>query len=195
MKVARKIGLYFIMLGLLTLSGCSVLNQVQSFNRFVNGKFKVEKVTIQNIGGIAPDQLNHLNFTAALQIANQLLNHSLKGTLVLKLNVTNPYNEEASVSGLQWEILQKGQVIATGQLNEPVKVEAKGYANFDINAEVNVVEILKLNSLDQIIQLVSRKPDINTIQKLGLSIRVKPWYSMGGTIQRFPGYINIKIGS
>jgi len=194
MKLEKYAGQSAIIVFLLLLGSCGLFNQARDFERFTQSKFDVNSLDVESISGIDfthVKQFSDLNFKDLIVLSNGLLSSHLPAKVRLNIGVTNLSDETASVSGMDWIILQKKQEIASGKLDSAVVVAGHGRTSFDINADVNLATILKLNSVNQILSVMSGNLDSKTLQKMQLSVRLKPYYKLGNKIKKYPDYLTI----
>ncbi len=194
MKALKYFGLSGIIVVLLLMSSCGLYNQARELKRFAQSKFTVNSVVVDSISGINLSkikQFSDLNFKEILMLSQGLLSGNLPAKVRLNVEVSNPSARKAAVSGMDWKLFQKKQEIASGRLNKPVEVMGHGRTSFDLNADVNLAAILKLNSVNQILSLMSGNLDSKTLQKLQLTIQLKPYYKLGNKIKKYPEYLTI----
>lgn len=177
------------------LNSCGVYRQAREFERFVQGQFSINSARVQSIAGVGLSnvrKLSDLNFNDILKLSQGLLAGDLSSKVLLNIEVRNLSDQKASVSGMDWVLLQNHKIIASGQLNRPVQVSAHGKTSFPIQATFNLLTILKLNSINQILDLLAGKPAQEELQKLKLTLRLKPYYKLGNKIKKYPGYLSIR---
>ena len=176
------------------LSSCGIVHQSKQIERFTQSKFTVNSMVLESIMGRDVSHVkkaSDLNFNDMIEFTAGFYNGNLMAQMLFNIEVNNPSDQEAAISGMDWKLLQKDQVVASGQMNKPVEVAPHGKTSFDLEAEVNLSKILQLNSVDQIFSVLSGKMSPQIIKKLGLVIKLKPYYKLNGKVQKFPGYLTI----
>jgi|GEM_PF-478831 len=194
MKTIKFVSLGMLMVVLLSLGSCGLISQAREMDRFVHCNFTINSVALERVAGVDISHvkgLSDLNFNQMIALSTGLLNGKLPTDILLNIEVNNPSSGKAAVSGLDWKLLQKKQVIATGQVNKPMEVKRHASKPFDIQAKVNLVKVFQLNSMSQIIRVMSGNLDAKTLQKLGLTIQLKPYYKLDGKVKKYPGYLTI----
>lgn len=176
----------------LFLASCGLISQARKMDRFAHCNFTVNTVTLERVAGVDMSHVksvSDLNFNEMIALSSGLLSGNLPADILVSVKVINPSADKAAVSGMDWKLLQKQQVIATGQLTKPIAVSGHGRTSFDLPADVNLAKILQLNSVNQILSVMSG--DSKTLKKLGLTIQLKPYYKLDGKIKKYPGYLTI----
>jgi hypothetical protein len=194
MKSARVFGLGGLIVVLFSLGACGIVSQMREMERFAKCNFSVNSMVLQTISGVDVSHVksvSDLNFKDIIVFSSGMLQGKLPAQASFKVEVSNPSGDKAAVSGMDWKLLQKQQVIASGKLEKPVVVPGHGKTTFDLNAELNLATILRLNSMDQIMSAISGNLDTETLQKLGITIQLKPYYKFDGKVKKYPGYFTI----
>lgn len=194
MKTIKFTGFAGLLLIILSLASCGLVNQARELDRFAHCKFTLNSVALENISGIDMSHVktvSDLNFTQMIVLSRGLLEGKLLAKVLFSVEVSNPSGSMAAVSGMDWKLLQKQQIIASGELKNPVQVAGHGRSSFYLNAKLNLVKIFQLNSLDQILSVMSGNLDSKTLEKLGITIQLKPYYKLDGKIKKYPGYLTI----
>lgn len=192
MKTMKYIVLGSLVVVLLSLASCGLISQAREMDRFAHCNFTVNSATMERVAGVDMSHVksvSDLNFNEMIALSSGLLSGKLPADILLNVEVTNPSADKAAVSGMDWKLLQKQQVIATGQLSKPVAVSGHAHVSFNLPAKVNLAKILQLNSVNQILSIMSG--DSKALQKLGLTIQLKPYYKLNGKIKKYPGYLTI----
>lgn len=195
MKTVKYAGLVGFLAIVLSLASCGLVNQARELERFTECKFAVNSVALESISGMDLShvkKLSDLNFSQIVVLSRGLLEEKLLAKVIFNVEVKNPSGSVAAVSGMDWKLFQKQQVIADGQLNTPVEVAGHGSNSFYLNAKINLVKIFQLNSLDQILSVMSGNVNSKMLEKLGITIQLKPYYKLDGKIKKYPGYLTIK---
>lgn len=195
MKTVKFAGLAGLLSVILLLASCGLVNQARELERFAQCKFTLNSVALESISGVNMSRVkkvSDLNFSQVLVLSQGLLEGRLMAKMLIDVEVSNPSGSMAAVSGMDWKLLQKKQVIATGQLTNPVQVAGQGSTSFYLNAQVNLVKIFQLNSLDQILSVMAGNVDSKTLAKLGITIQLKPYYKLDGKIKKYPGFLTIQ---
>lgn len=194
MKSAKFLGLGGLIILLFSLGACGIVSQVHEMERFAKCNFSVNSMTLEKISGVDVSHVksvSDLNFKDIIVFSRGMLEGKLPAQATFNVEVSNPSGDKAAVSGMDWKLLQKQQVIASGKLEKPIVVPGHGKTSFDLNAEMNLATILRLNSMDQIVNAISGNLDAKTLQKLGITIQLKPYYKLGDQVRKYPGYFTI----
>lgn len=179
----------------LFLSSCGLFQQSKQIERFSKCKFEIQSWHLETLMGRNMSQVKNvsdLDFKDLIVFTSGLMNGDLPATIQFKIRVSNPFDQEAAISGLDWELLQKGRKIAYGVLNKKIKVAPKKTSSFDFIAKVNINKFLEINSIDRIFDIMSGKLDQQMMEKMGLTFQIKPYFLVNGELKKFPGYITIQ---
>ncbi|MBN2614979.1 MAG: hypothetical protein JXR71_04735 [Bacteroidales bacterium] len=195
MKGSDKLFFLLATVALLSLSGCSLLNQAKSFDRFVHSTFTLENASFQKVGGVAMNNGNTLNFSQVMQITGKLLEKKLTTQVLLTIRVQNPTEGTAAVNGMDWVMVKDTTVLANGQLTKPVVVKSKQSTTFQVTALFNASKVLNLTNIQQVVEFFQNPNDTRILNEMGITFKVKPWYKLAGKTHKFPGYVPIKPAS
>ncbi|MBE0649600.1 MAG: hypothetical protein IH595_02050 [Bacteroidales bacterium] len=194
MKAAKFFSLGGLIMILFFLGSCGIVNQARELERFSQCKFSVSSMALERVSGIDVSHVksaSDLNFKDMIVFSRGFLEGKLPAEAIFNVSVTNSSGKKAAVSGMEWKVVQKQQVIATGKLIKAIVVPGHGHISFDLNADLNLAAILRLNSVDQIMSIISGNVDAKTLQKLEITIQLKPYYQFDGKIKKYPGYFTI----
>lgn len=192
MKEIKNTGFLLIAISVFVLSGCSILNQAKSFDRFVKSKFQIQSIAFQKVGDVDVSNGKKLNFQEVIAVTQKFFQKNLSAQVLLTVYVQNPFHQKAAVSGMDWIMEKDGNVISHGQVSKQVIVPGDQETSFPVEAVFNASEVLQSQNIQQVISFITRADGERKFSAMGLTFKVKPWYKLVGKIHKFPGYINIK---
>jgi hypothetical protein len=174
---------------------CGLLNQAGEYERFVNGRFSLLEVEVLEIGGVEISELNDasgLNAGDMITLVGRMFSGELPSKLRARVEVENTTGERAAISGLEWRLLMKSKEYANGTVDKEVVVEPHSKKEFLLKADVDFLAVLQSESLPQILNVVFNMDDREEIEKLGIELKIKPYYKSGEGIKAYPGFITIR---
>ncbi|NOY49674.1 MAG: hypothetical protein GXO88_03790 [Chlorobi bacterium] len=179
----------------LIINSCSILNQAGEYDRFVNSVFTLKSVKALELGGVGLSGINDkssFNAGDIMTLTGRLFSGSMPAKLMAEIEVRNNTDKIAAISGMEWKLLLKDQIYATGQVDDRVEVKPNSSKTFKLRADVDLLKVLSSESLPQIIKVVTNINDARELKKLGVELRIKPYYKSGANIKKYPGYISLK---
>lgn len=142
------------------LAGANVMNMVRSGS-----------VNVSNMGGVAMGMLRK--------------EVPLKG--ILHLKITNPTDHMAGINQFQYQLLMKDRQLATGLVNQEVKVNPGESIEVPVLIDANIYGLLSNGSvLQEVVDFVSGN---NPKQESLLTIKLKPTIAIGNKTINYPGWI------
>jgi hypothetical protein len=185
----------FIAVIVVGIQSCSVLEQAQEYERFIQCDFSIATVDVKEIAGIAIDDLespDDLGIGQMMMITQQLFAGSFPAKIEIGLKAANHNSEQASVAGLEWIAMLKEEELLSGYVEDEVIVPPNGNTVFPVIAEVDLMNLLQSDSFRDIGDFVFSGDKKAELRDLGASLKIKPYYEVGGNIQKYPGYLTIE---
>ena len=178
----------------LFLNSCSLFKQAKEYERFVNSRFSVKDVKVLSIAGIDVSQkgkISDLNFSQMITLGLRFVKGDLPSVVKLTVQGQNTSDKVAAISGMDWMLQAKSDTLATGVLNQPVTIPPGKTILFPVKVSFNLSKLLKSGSLDQMLKIVLGDGGKAEYEKLGLVLKIKPWYRLGSKIKKSPVYLSI----
>lgn len=191
----KHIVIVLLALVLVFANSCTLLNQAGEYARFVSSNFSIEEVKILEIGGVDVTKTNSksdLNAGEMLTLAGRAFSGEMPTKLKVYIEVENTSNEIAAISGLEWKILMKGVEYANGIVDDRVELAPYATKVFQLKADVDLLKVLRSESLFNILKVVFNPDDQEQMKELGLELKIKPYYKSGLELKKYPGYISLK---
>jgi len=163
---------------------------------FSSCNFSLKKVNVISVAGVnvaKAKKISDLSMNDYLMLAKKAFGKDLPSQLKFTINAYNPGTKRAHVNGMDWELYLKGELYSRGTINTPVEVLPQHKTTFDVITTFNLFEIIHSKSLPQLLQVIFQKDKSINLSDLDALLKVKPWYSTGSTVKRFPTYIKIKL--
>ena len=191
----KKLFLAFFTLSLVTFSSCDVLEQVNEYNRFIQCDFSLVNIKVLEIGGIDISSLGDkgdLGIKDMMTITNMLYSGDFPAKMSVNLKAANKNPKKAAIAGMEWQLLMKGKNMLSGMVEKEIAVAPYGSTDFPVILNVDLFKLLKSKPLPQIMVFAFGNNQYEQLEKLGVEIKIKPYYHTGSGIKKYPGYLTIR---
>lgn len=173
------------------LFACGVNQQAKQIKALENCKFEVQKVDSVYLAGTDVLRLvksGNVDMRSMSGVAMAMLRKDVPLAGVLHLKITNPTDNLAGINQFQYQILMQDQQLATGVVNQQVKVLPGESLEVPVNIDANVYGLLSNGSvLQEIIDFIgNEKPQQESL----LTIKLKPTLAIGNKSINYPGWIS-----
>lgn len=194
MKIIRNSILLSIII-FFVFSSCSILDQAGEIKAFTRCEFRLVDVQDIILAGIDVQEIysiSDLSFTEASKLSMAAMQGELPLDFTLNLEVRNPNEQNASLSGLYWILLIDDIQITDGRVGEKVSVPPNGgVATMPVDIQVDLFEALSGESADAIINF-----GLNMAGNGGypsrVKLKIKPTIHIAMTKMNYPGYFTIE---
>jgi hypothetical protein len=179
----------------LTFSSCSILEQAQEYERFIQCDFSLSNIQVLEISGIDISSLSSkgdLSMMDMMAITKQIFSNNFPATLSINLKASNKDLQQASIAGLDWKILMDNEELVSGLVDQEVLVKPQSSTTFPVIVQVDLMKLLRSESLGKIMAFAFGENQYQEISKLGAEIKIKPYYKTKSGIKKYPGYLSIK---
>ncbi len=188
--------IFTLLLSLLILSSsCGILNQANEAKQFALCEFSIVEVGLIQLGNVDVSEYNSANdvgLSDMLMLGQQFLSGKLSASLSADIQVVNNQNSRAAISGLSWQLYLKGEEYGGGELVQYLEVLPGQTKYFTVVTDFDLLKMLTSEDLQAILDLVLDIENREKLEKLDISIRVKPHFKSGTTVKDYPGYITIR---
>ncbi len=178
----------------LSFSSCSLFKQAKEYERFVHSRFTVRDVKVLSIAGIDVSQkgeISDLDFGQMITLGLRFVKGDLPSVIMLTVQGQNTADEVAAISGMDWMLQAKADTLATGVLSQPVTLPPRETVLFPVKVNFNLSKLLKSGSLNQMLKIILGDGGKAEYEKLGLVLKIKPWYRIGSRKKKSPVYLSI----
>jgi hypothetical protein len=179
---------------LMFLPSCSVLEQAKEYERFINCKFSFYAIDVKEIAGISIEEFDNpedLGLGQMMTITQMLFSGRLPAKIEITLKAENNAGEKAAIAGLDWMAMLKEEELLSGYVEHAVEVPANASVTFPVITDIDLMRLLQSESFQDIGAFVFGDKKKEELRKLGASLKIKPYYKVGSTIKKYPGYITI----
>jgi LEA14-like dessication related protein len=181
-----------VLSGILTSCGISdQFSQARQISQF-NFEFqKVEDVFLAGIPLVEGMKRNDLNAGQVMQLAGALFSSNLPLDFNIWVKISNPNNKNAYLNRMDYEVFLDGNKLITGNLDEPIFIQANDTSILKIPVEAELFKVLSGKSSEAVVNLGFRLTGKES-REAEVEIRIKPYIKVGMKDLAYPGYISLK---
>ena len=178
------------MAAMVILAGCSALSGLTNFAKCNFDFNSVTDVTLCGINVNTKKSVKDFNVTDALKLANAFTSKSFPLALNVNVDVKNPNTTTARLDGFDYILWIDDVKMTAGSMSKQVSVGANQKVTMPVNFTVDLVDILKSESRDKLVSfgcgLATNNADASRVK-----LSIKPYFTIGGSVMKFPSYITI----
>ncbi len=177
---------------LLTFSSCKELAGMAGLIQ--NCKFSLAGIVEYKVAGFdtnGKNSISDFSFFDAAKITSALLEKDLPISMVVNVKVDNK-GGDVFVNKLEWIALMDDKEMLQGKVMDPISIPAQGSGLIPFQVGLNLFDILGGESGTKVLKTAlslinGEKPS----EKVKLSFKVKPTYTIAGAEWQHPDYILI----
>ncbi len=155
-------------------------------------EFSLNSVSNVSVNNVALDSKNILkSLTLLTQIMSVGKTSEIPISFLAELKIDNPNNEKAELSALEWILLIRDIEVATGVVDQKVKIGANQTTLVTIPVETNT-NVLKKLSPQEINTLVTNLSNSRGLPRNSV-LKVNPDIKIGKKMLKTPNYFNIDV--
>ena len=170
--------------------GCAALSGLQSFAKCNFDFNSVTDVTLCGINVNTKQGIKDFGVADALKLANAIKNKSFPLALNVNVDVKNPNTTTARLDGFDYILWIDDVKMTSGSMTKTVSVGASQTVMMPVNFTVDLLDILKSESRDKLASfgcgLATNNADASRVK-----LSIKPYFTIGGSVMKFPSYITI----
>ena len=171
-------------------SGCAALSGLQSFAKCNFDFNSVTDVTLCGINVNNKKGIKDFGVADALKLANAFASKSFPLALNVNVDVKNPNSTTARLDGFDYILWIDDVKMTSGSMSKQVSVGANQKVMMPVNFTVDLLDILKSESRDKLASfgcgLATNNADASRVK-----LSIKPYFTIGGSVMKFPSYITI----
>lgn len=175
---------------ILVLGACGINQQAKQIKALESCKFEVQRVDSVFLAGadiMKMVQSGRVDTRNLSGVAMGMLRKEIPLKGILHLKITNPTNNLAGINQFQYQLLMQNKELATGIVNQQVKVDPGESLVVPVNIDANVYGLLSNGSvLQEIADFISGS---GKDQESLLTIKLKPTIAIGNKTINYPGWI------
>jgi len=181
---------FLIALFLTVLAACGINQQAKQIKALEQCKFEVKRVDSIFLAGANVMNMvrsGSVNVSNMGGVAMGMLRKEVPLKGILHLKITNPTDHLAGINQFQYQLLMKDRQLATGLVNQQVKVNPGESVEVPVLIDANIYGLLSNGSvLQEVVDFVSGN---NPKQESLLTIKLKPTIAIGNKSINYPGWI------
>ncbi|MDH6306235.1 LEA14-like dessication related protein [Parabacteroides sp. PF5-5] len=186
-----KVFLFFFAI-FFTFSGCDVAKQLGSAYNFTQCKFNYNSLTNLTLSGT--NLSKGLSAANILQLTSLLTGNasSIPLNFTLNLDVTNPNQSAAALSGLQYILNIDDVEFTTGTINQSFNVAANSTQVMPLTIGFDLATLLTGSSKNAVLNIAKNFLGLGN-EKSNITFQVKPSFNIGGYPLTSPVYIPVSF--
>lgn len=177
---------------MLTFTACRQLKELANFAKC---EFKIRNIENLNLAGINVQQvktINDINLMDAAKLMSAVTQSTFPLQFNLNVDVKNPNPAQASLNKLDWILLIDDIQMVQGTSQNKIQIAPNGgIANYPLSFNLNLKEVLKEKSGQSLINFGLNMAGAGN-QPSRVTLKAKPYVSIGNFQIPYPGYITIK---
>jgi hypothetical protein len=172
------------------LAACGINQQAKQIKALEQCKFEVKRVDSLFLAGANVMKMvrsGSVNVSNMGGVAMGMLRKEVPLKGILHLKITNPTDHLAGINQFQYQLLMKDRQLATGLVNQEVKVNPGESVEVPVLIDANIYGLLSNGSvLQEVVDFVSGN---NPKKESLLTIKLKPTIAIGNKTINYPGWI------
>ncbi|MCR5454890.1 MAG: LEA type 2 family protein [Bacteroidales bacterium] len=171
-------------------SGCAALSGLQNFAKCNFDFNSVTDVALCGIDVNSKRNVKDFGVADALKLASAFTSKSFPLTLNVNVDVKNPNTTTARLDGFDYILWIDDVKMTSGSMSKQVSVAANQKVTMPVNFTIDLLDILKSESRDKLVSfgcgLATNNADASRVK-----LSIKPYFTIGGSVMKFPTYITI----
>ncbi len=181
-----------VMVAVLSMPGCSMLEEMVSFSRCEFRLGSAEDITLAGINVQQVSSLSELSLADAARITGALASGTLPLSLTLNVDIKNPNQARASLNRLDWIMLIDDEQIAEGTTNQRIEIPPNdGISTLPLFIEADLKSALSGKTGNALLNFGLNLAGAGN-QPTRITLRAKPYVEVGGRSISYPGYLDIQ---
>lgn len=192
----RQLVILFLFVGVVHLTSCSILEQAQETQRFVQCDFSLANIEVIEVGGLNIQNLQNpeeIGFLSMMSLTQQVINGSLPVNLNIGIRAKNNNVAAASITGMDWKLLLNNEDFLGGVLDKVVKIQPNSSSVFPVNVNLDLFTIFKSQNLQQLLNFAFSDNKAQELKNMGVGVKIKPHYLVGSEVQKLPAWLSIQL--
>lgn len=175
-----------------TFTACKQLKELANFAKC---EFKIKNIENINLAGINVQQvktINDINLADAAKLMVAVTQNSFPLQFNLNVDVKNPNPAQASLNKLDWILFIDDIQMVQGTSQNKIQIAPNGgIANYPLTFNFNLKDVLKEKTGQSMINFGMNLAGAGN-QPSRVTLKAKPYVSIGNFQIPYPGYITIK---
>jgi len=175
---------------MIAFSGCSAISGLANFAKCDFDYNSVSDVSLCGINTGTKSSLKEFNVTDALKIANAFMSKSFPLSLSVNVDVRNPNTNTARLDGFEYILWIDDMKITDGSMTKQIVLGANEKTVMPVVFGIDLYELLSKEGKDKLVSLACGLACTDKA-KSRVKLSIKPYFTVGNTMIRYPGYITI----
>jgi hypothetical protein len=177
-----------------TLFSCNINKQAQQIKALEKCTYAITSANQITVAGTDVRNVinnENMNLGSVPGLAMGLLRKNIPLRAKLNLEITNPTSDLASINEFEYKILINKEEIATGFVNQNVKVEPGKSTIVPLDINANVYPLVSNSKVMNDITKFFKAGNGGAEQKGMVTLKIKPSFMVGKTLVKSPTFISI----
>lgn len=185
----------FIALGLMMLSGCTLLEQASQVNTLRKCEFYLQKTSHLTIAGVEMEgkqEWSDFSFGEAMQLTMALSGDELPAAIRVHLLAENPNNKTAGMNKLSWKLFIDDALMTTGLLDEGFTIAPNGgQTEIPLDVQFDLRKLFAGDSGKALMNLIAGMTG-GSSQSSEVAMKLSPSIRVGNRELQYPGEITVR---
>lgn len=170
--------LILLLLSVLTLSGCSVSNELAGAYNMTQCKYSYQSISDVTISDM--NLSNGLTAANILRIGTLLSGNSksIPMNFTINLDVKNPNKINAMLHGMEYSVNIDGIEFTTGSINQPINIRAGANQVLPLTVGVDLVSLMSNHSHDAVSNMTKNFVGAGE-RKSNITLKLRPTFMVG----------------
>ena len=180
----------------LTMSGCGINKQAKQLQTLEDCIYEIRSADSIYVAGKDVSKMisnNTINIGNMPEFAWAYLQKNIPLKARINLKIKNPTQQDAAINRFEYQVLVKGQQLASGLVDQKVSIAAGDSITVPVSVNANIYQILSNgNTMQEILAFMKGGNDSATERKGIVTLKIKPSIAIGDNLVNYPGYITIE---
>ncbi len=181
-------------LAAILVQGCGVSKQAQQIKALEKCTYKIISADHISVAGTDINKIMNnqsINMGSLPGLALGLLRKDIPLRANLNVEITNPTGDQASINEFEYKILINAQEIATGFVNQLVRIDAGQSTRVPVAVNANVYPLMSNSKVMDDVTKFFQAGSNGQEEKGIVTLKIRPSIMVGGTLVKYPGFITI----
>lgn len=178
------------------LQSCGLNNQARQIEALKNCVYEIQSADSIYIAGRDVSKLiknRTFELSNLPELAIAMFRKNIPFSAKVNLNIKNPGTKTASINQFEYIILLKDQELASGFVNQKVRIEPNESSTVPVRVNSNLYSFLSNGKTIQELMAFMNGGESDATERKGiLTIKIRPSFELGKDLIKYPGYITIE---
>lgn len=189
--MARRFSLLAVVaVVLMALGGCKAISGITNFAKCDFDYNSVTNVSLCGIDAGTKKGLSDFGIQDGLKIASAFMNKSFPLSLRVNVDVKNPNTSVARLDGFEYILWIDDMRMTSGSMTKQISLNSSEKTVMPVELNFDLYEIMSREGKDKLVTLACGLAGKDKA-KSRVKLSIKPYFTVGNTMIRYPGYITI----